>query len=308
MMPNKYSSKTLSLFTWHQVFFVLLMLLLPSKAIRGQDLTINATFAGNITAAQQAVIQQAINEWHAIITSRGINPASFPVTFQNGPLNGGTAAVSNPNVSQTTGAMISSVITFDNDGSTTWFIDPTPANPLDDAIPAVSLDYLTVARHEIGHALGITSSANSANQGFVSGNTFDASRLNIGVTNAGNHTTIAAHPGDLMNTNAGGPGLHTPISLFPAASLIARGYQCDIIMHFVDGANTGTESGSATDPWNTVTEGLTLTPVGRSLLLIPGIASPQSFNGNYTVPVPLSHNTSITISSARGGSAVVSEP
>ena len=41
-------------------------------------------------------------------------------------------------------------------------------------------------------------------------------------------------------------------------------------MSFVHGTNTGTENGSATDPWNTVTEGLMLTPVGEPLLLIMG--------------------------------------
>ena len=283
MILKQYLSKTSFLLTWHQLFFVLLILLLPPMALRCQDLAINATFNANITAAQQAVIQQAINEWHAIIETRGINPTNFPVTFQNGPLN--VLGVSNPTVAAT-GEMVSSVITFDNDGSTNWFIDPTPGNPADDNIPAGSFDYLSVARHEIGHALGITANNNSAHQGFVNGNTFDAGRLNIGVTNAGNHTTNAAHPNDIMNPGIGATQRRA-ISVYPAASLIARAYQCEITMSFVHGTNTGTENGSATDPWNTVTEGLMLTPVGEPLLLIRGMHFTPDYPTSCGWPVRL---------------------
>jgi hypothetical protein len=304
MMPAKYASKRLSLFTWHRVFFALFTVLQLSTVVQGQDLTINATFAANITAAQQAVIQQAINEWHVIIETKGINPTNLPVTFQNAPLGGSTIGLTNFTFSTTTGAVISAVVSFDNDGSTTWFIDPTPGNVSDDTIPAGQFDYLSTARHEIGHAVGFfipTVTPSPAVNPFINATntTFDAGRLNIGITLAGGgHTAAAAHPNDLMNTGINATQRRT-ISPYPSASFIARAYQCDITMNFVDGANTSTETGSATDPWNTVTEGLALTPVGRSLLLIPGA---------YTVPVPLSHNTSITINAARGGGAVVSGP
>lgn len=296
MIPNQYSFKTPFMFTWRQVFFVLLMLLLPSKAIRSQDLTINATFATNITAAQQAVIQQAINEWHAIIETGGINPTNLPMTFQNALLTGNTLGLTTTTYQTATGAVVSAVVSFDNDGSSTWYVDPTPGNLTDDIIPAGQFDYLSVARHEIGHAIGFFTG--TAVQSFINATntTFDEDRLNIGFTsNGGGHTTNAAHPNDIMNPSTGATQRRA-ISLYPTAALIARAYQCEITMSFVDGANTGTENGSATDPWNTVNEGLTLTPIGEPILLIPG---------SYTEPVPLSRNTSTTITAARGGSAVI---
>ena len=45
----------------------------PSPSLmRGGSLVINVTFDPNVTAGQQAVIQQAVNEWQTIVTNAGV--------------------------------------------------------------------------------------------------------------------------------------------------------------------------------------------------------------------------------------------
>ncbi len=276
---------------------------MPDEAARGGAFSINAFFNVNITPAQQAVIQQAINEWQGIIRTAGINPNNLPVVFQNSALNGNLLGLTTTTYNNATGAVISALVRFDNRAATTWFIDPTPNDDSEfDETPPAGWDYLSVARHEIGHAVGFiipTGAPNPAVNAFISGNTFDANRLNIGITTAGGgHIDPAVHADDLMV-----PGIaastRVPISLYPSASFLARAFQYNITMNYVDGGFVGPETGSANTPWNTGMEGLSLTPVGRDLLLIPG---------TYQEPMPIVHDTRLTIGAARGGSAVITGP
>jgi hypothetical protein len=262
-----------------------------------EPFTINATFAANVTAAQRAVFQQAINEWTAIIRTRGFTPSNYPITFTNGPLSGTLLANTTTTFNSSSGDLISASITFDNDGTSTFYVDPNPAddtefNVTPPATPPAGTDLLTVARHEIGHAIGWINANRVTN--LSSGNVFDAERLNIAMTTmGGQHTDPTVHTNDMMVPNLPA-STRRSISLYPAAAMLARAYFYDITMRFVDGAYVGTETGSANQPWNTVREGAELTPDGMQLLLMPR---------TYHEAVPLSRRMTITV--ARGGSAVI---
>ena len=308
------------------LIFAFLLIISNIQYISGQDLTINPTFAANITAAQRTVIQQAIAEWHAVIRTRGINPENLALTFQNGNVNPSLAVTNGGNFDVNTGAVLATTITFDNSGAFFWFIDPTPGNITDDNIPVQpcpppgvgvppcpQFDYLSVARHEIGHALGFfipdtRPPANNTqspavnpfiNAGFT---TFDQGRLNIGITpQGGGHTTAASHPNDIMNPLFA-PGQQRAISLYPAASFIARAYQLSISMKFVDRNFTGVPDGTVTRPFNKIRDGFVLLPGVRSMLLIPG---------NYDflgATLPFDVQDRMTIMAARGGNASVPIP
>ena len=332
MIPNNHAGNNIWFLTWQSIFLALAALTLESEATQAQEpnesslateelddqqiemvvcggvivilsdevppaaavggpFSINADFDPNITAAQEAVIQQAINEWQTIIETAGVNPNSYPITFQNGPLApGGSTDV----VTNSSGVWISAVVTFHNDGSIPWWVDPTPADDFDDTIPAGRADYKSVARHEIGHAVGWVPSRRVTP--FLNGNIFDQNRLNIAT--GGLHTNALIHPNDIMTPSIP-VSARKRISLYPAAAMIARAYEYDITMKFVDGAHTGSETGSANKPWNTFTEGLTSAPIGSPLLLI---------RGTYRETLPIVHDTALTISAAREGSAVITGP
>ena len=143
-----------------------------------------ASFTG--TGNLQAVFNAACDWWEAaLITS----PYTLTLDYQWGPFGGGTLAAHSL-VAQggTPHRETAGSITFDNDGSTNWFIDATPCDPseyttfttntsnygggllIDENVwtgatgPALGqFDLFRTALHEVGHALGL-SSANTAFQ------------------------------------------------------------------------------------------------------------------------------------------------
>ena len=131
-----------------------------ARVQKSVPLSIVAIFTPGVTAAQQAVILQAIAEWEGVIEHAGqrINP--YPITFKAGSL--ATVAKNETSYSLVNGTMLGSVITIDDDGSTPWFVDPTPGlnEEYDSSGNCIALsctddyDLLTFMRHEIGHALG----------------------------------------------------------------------------------------------------------------------------------------------------------
>lgn len=261
------------------------------------SLGINASFNANVTNQQRAVIQQAINEWTAIIRSSGVTPGNYPITFSNGPLTGSLIGLTTTTFNKNSGDLISANMVIDNRPSTTWYVDPNPADDVEfnvtpPALPPAGNDLLTVVRHELGHALGWTS-ANHVIP-LLSGNIFDPARFNIGTVGSGSHTDPSIHANDIMNPSLSA-STRRPISLYPAATMLARAYSYDIAMSFVDNAYTGEERGSANNPWNTVREGADLAPFGQLLL------TPKTYNE----VVPLTLSRAMTINVSRGGSAVI---
>jgi hypothetical protein len=261
-----------------------------------EPFSINATFNANVTIQQRAIFQQAINEWTAIIQTRGYTPGNYPITFSNGPLMGTTLAVTTVTFNSSNGNLISATIVFDNRPVTTWYVDPNPANDVEfNGTPPAGFDLLSVARHELGHALG-WSNTNRVTA-LLSGNVFDPTRFNIGtVSTGGRHTDPSIHPNDVMVPSIP-PSIRRPISLYPTATMVARAFFYDITMKFVDSTYSGAETGSANKPWNTVREGVNLAPFGQ-LLLAPG---------TYNETVPLTLSRAMTIRTARGNGAVIGQ-
>ena len=267
----------------------------PSVAL----FSINPTFNQNVTAAQRVVFQQAINEWDALIDSSGFNPGNYPITFQYGPLNGSTLAQTTVTFNSDNGNLISAVIVFDNDGSTNWFEDPSPADDSEfqRSQPPLGLDLLSVARHEIGHAVGWSNTARVETH--LSGNIFSQNFLNIATVSVGGfHADPGVHADDIM-VPAIGASVRRPISMYPATALVSRAFHYWIsTLRCVFGPSIGTHTGSTYQPWETIEQGFNFTPVEGFLLV-----RPRTYHEN----VPISRSTALEIIVIRGGTAVIGQ-
>ena len=260
---------------------------IPSSGNFGIVVTYNA----NVSAAQRVVIQQAVNEWNAILQSRGVNPASYPVSIRYQAL-GGRVGSTGVRITAT-GELVDADTAFDP--GFTWFEDPTPADDSEftGPTPPAGIDLLTVARHELGHAFGWIASARVQN--LIANDVFDVSRLNIGmIAGDAQHSNPALHANDVMQPFIV-DSVRRPIRLYPNGALIARAYQQQIPMHFVDPFGIGSQDGSATFPWHSFATAMSLTPLDIPLLL-----APQFFN----VVANQTFSTRHTIFSARGGATV----
>ena len=257
------------------------------------NFTIVQTFNANLPAAERAVIQQAINEWDALLQSRGVNPGNYPIAFAYGtPSSPSFLAETVTTFNQNGGALISATMVFDP--NRTWFIDPSPADDAEFAtIPLPNgFDMLTVARHELGHALGWTTTSRVTS--LVANGAFDGGRLSIAVVENGAHADPTAHPNELM-VPAIGTSTRRPIKLYPTAALLSRAYTYFIPMHFVDPAFDGWEIGAAFQPWRYLTTASPQSP-GLPLLLAPA---------THPVPRNQTFSTFHRWDAARGGATIV---
>lgn len=276
----------------------------PLGATPGGPLRINATFDASVTAAQRAVIQQAINEWQAIVQDAGSTPNPYPMTFRFSDLGVGppqTLASTTTIFNSQTGDLIRADMSFNT--RTTFFVDPTPADdcefipgccvpPACQPPPANSTDLLTVARHEMGHAVGWASSRRVTD--LMSGSAFNPPRLNIPIATAtGTHTDPAWLANDIMVPTIG-TSVRRSISLYPAASLVARAYGYRVPMQYVDPTYTGTETGTATQPWRVLQNACPINP-GTPLLLA---------NATHLVPASFQCGTRHDLDAARGGALI----
>ncbi len=252
-------------------------------------LSFDVSFGASVTFAQRAVINEALSEWTGLVTTGGHIANPFPVIFVNGPLGGSRLAQAQTSWDGS-GTLVTSTITIDNDGSSTFFVDPTPntnvefdanGNCVDPACMGVS-DLLSVMRHEIGHAIGWTgaygTNQNPLTAAYVSGLTFDAGRLNIALDPAfTSHSDPAVHPGDLMNPALPG-GTRIGISWYPTVALPARNIDHDVVLKFIDAGSTSLFAfGTADLPWKSVASAVSVAAPGARFLMIPGTYDENPF-------------------------------
>lgn len=244
---------------------VLIVVDQPQTAITplAGPLAMNLTFGQGITQARRIILQRAIDEWQAIIQDSGNTPGNYPVTMSFGPRPDGNLATTSV-TSTNAGNLISATIIFSD--SAVFFEDPSPADdskfdpgcqpPACQPPPPGSWDLLTVARHELGHALGWTQTRGVAD--LLSGDNFDVPRLNIPTVTVGCapagahcHTDPSWIASDVMVPSLP-PVTRYSISNYPGASLVARAYNYRIPMEYVDPTFTGAEIGTAQQPWRTM--------------------------------------------------------
>ncbi len=283
----------------------------------GGAFQIAATFAVGVTAAQTAVIQQAIDDWESIIIYGGSVVSPYPITFRNGALAAPTIGLHVKTVDGS-GLPISSDITIDNDGSTCWFIDPTPGDGSEfgtGSIPCASasgncttdgttgctgssIDLLTVVRHEIGHAVGWTSTTTLT--GYMTGLVFDQGRWTIAMDPLGTvHADPAFFPGGLMIPSITS-NTRTAIELYPDAVVGALHFDRDITMGFVD-VDDGESPfpGTAKDPWASLVVALGSSPAPEPLLMAPGTYDEASSTSHIVI------QTARMLYATNGGSAII---
>lgn len=176
--------------------------------VNGGGTAPSATGSGNLTT----IFNAACDWWErTLITS----PHTLTLTYRWGPQSGGTLAAHTLNAQGgTPNRETAGTIVFDNDGSSSWYLDPTPCDNsewstftqntsnygagvlIDEARwsgasggASGNHDLFGVCLHEIGHALGL-SSANTAYQAETGDNDIDVTS-----PRPSNGSTLAVNPG-----------------------------------------------------------------------------------------------------------------
>jgi hypothetical protein len=139
-------------------------LLFPGISLAQLNITVNGTLGdldgdGDGGAGEAAVVTAAVNCWSARVTQN----RNFTLNIMGGPLAGGTIGQGRVLTVDGSNLPITGRVTMDNDGSTVYFVDPTPLTSTewtvdDPASPwrlqnGTAVDLFSVFIHEVGHAL-----------------------------------------------------------------------------------------------------------------------------------------------------------
>jgi len=268
----------------------------PQHVLAG-PLVISASFDTSVTnrPGYQLVIQQAINDWQALLQDHGTTTNPYPISFRVVDLPGALLGNTSAGYNAANGDLILGSMAIDS--QTAFFVDPTPWEDSEfapGAPPITKPDLLTVVRHELGHALGMLYGLPHLDNN-RDGDTFSAPLLNVPMVSlGGGHVDPAWMPTDLMIPSYPG-GVRWSIALYPEVSILARAYGYLVPMRYVD-PSSGSPVGSAVAPYQTLSQAL-----GDGTAL-PVLLS----NGTHHVPVNyLTPATARTVDSARGGATVI---
>lgn len=167
-----------------ETFSLLVALGLASPTIGQVNITIMGSLGdldgnGDGGAGEAAVVQSAAACWaNRLGTNR-----NFTLTVAGGSLTGGTIGQGATSSVDGAGIPTAGGLTMDNDGSTVYFVDPTPlvssefpnpdANSQWRLLGGTNVDLFSVVTHEMGHALGWLCGGPAGCTGFNNPN-FDA--------------------------------------------------------------------------------------------------------------------------------------
>ena len=271
---------------------------LRTNAVAGSPFSFAVTWDASVPASWRTVIQQAMTEWQNLLTDNGCSNNPLPVYIRWKSLPAGTLAQTQPFLFISTGCVSRDTINFDGEAYT-WFVDPTPADDSEFVVDPGpdGYDLLSVARHELGHAVGWTQGAK--NQGLMSNDVFDPNRVNALTTTAqggqGWHCDNTWLPNDLMVPTTG-QSERRSISFYPDVVVAARSYDGGCPIGMVDPSFGGVETGMPSFPWRTIANAQAHTPGAWPIYLS---------NTGHHVPVNFVLNQIRRVETVRGGATVV---
>lgn len=270
-------------------------------------LVIVPIYGSGVTAAQQAVIAHAIDEWEAALTAspKHANPLYVGIDVDD---------IEEENVlahcvtyfAFLGGAIKVSHASLTIDPEWDWYVDPQPAT--DDEFleaPPAGPDLLSVMRHELGHGLGWAGGSWSPVPTLLTGFVFDKGKLHIEMAEGDSGQVDDGHCSedafsDALMLPSLPPGHRRPIRAYPELALLGRAYVADVDAQFVDAAaNPWGASGSANQPWTELGFAMANAPAGMPIIVLPG-----TYLESGTLPATSAHD----VLGTHAGEATVKAP